>query len=69
MKLTLENHEALVIIEFLLRFRDNEKLEILHEAEGANFMGFVCNDRKRSSRTTFEQLQRTTSKCQKKSFE
>ncbi len=33
MRLNLENHEALVLIEFLIRFRNEEKLEIQHEAE------------------------------------
>lgn len=33
MNLFLESHEALVLIEFLLRYRDNGKLEIQHRAE------------------------------------
>jgi len=32
-KIELNNNEALVLIEFLLRFSNDEKLEIEHEAE------------------------------------
>ncbi|MDH5731073.1 MAG: hypothetical protein OEZ58_18985 [Gammaproteobacteria bacterium] len=32
-KIELEGFEALTLIEFLLRFRDEEKLAIEHEAE------------------------------------
>ena len=33
MELTLSSQEALVLIEFLLRFRDDENLSIAHPAE------------------------------------
>jgi len=32
-KIELSNNEAIVLMEFLLRFSDDDKLEIEHEAE------------------------------------
>lgn len=40
-KIDLKPEEALVLIDFLLRFRDQEKLSIAHQAE-ANALWDLC---------------------------